>query len=120
VAERHDRAAILAALRQRHCYAATDNIILDVRSGPHIMGDAFKTGDAPALEVNVIGTAPLAQIDIIRDSKVVETIRPGAREHKLKWADPKPEAGTHYYYVRVQQKDGQLAWGSPLWIDYAR
>jgi hypothetical protein len=120
VAERHDRAAILAALRQRHCYAATDNIVLDVRSGPHIMGDAFKTADAPALEVNVIGTAPLAQIDIIRDSKVVETIRPGAREHKLKWADPKPEAGTHYYYVRVQQKDGQLAWGSPLWIDYAR
>jgi hypothetical protein len=120
VAERHDRAAILAALRQRHCYGATDNIILDVRSGGHIMGDAFKTAGAPALEINVVGTAPVAQIDIIRDSKVVETIKPDAREHKARWTDPKPEAGTHYYYVRVQQKDGQLAWGSPLWIDYAR
>ncbi len=62
----------------------------------------------------------MAAIDIIRDSKVVETIKPEAREHKVKWTDPKPEAGTHYYYVRVQQKDGQLAWGSPLWINYAR
>ncbi len=120
VAERHDRAAILAAMRQRHCYGATDNIILDVRSGDHLMGDAFKTADAPSLEVNVVGTAPVAAIDIIRDSKVVETIKPEAREHKVKWTDPKPEAGTHYYYVRVQQKDGQLAWGSPLWINYAR
>src|SRR5439155_5568867 len=33
LAERHDREAILAAMKQRHCYGATDNIILDVRNG---------------------------------------------------------------------------------------
>jgi hypothetical protein len=31
-----------------------------------------------------------------------------------------PAAGVHYYYVRVQQVDGQLAWASPMWIDYSR
>ena len=28
--------------------------------------------------------------------------------------------GVHYYYVRVQQDDGQLAWGSPMWVDYEK
>ena len=41
-------------------------------------------------------------------------------EYKGTWTDPKPTAGVHYYYVRVQQADGQLAWGSPMWIDYSR
>jgi hypothetical protein len=25
---------------------------------------------------------------------------------------------SHYYYVRVEQTDGNLAWGSPVWITY--
>ncbi len=35
------------------------------------------------------------------------------------WTDPKPAEGRHHYYVRVQQVDGELAWSSPLWIEYA-
>src|SRR5205085_215324 len=58
LAERHDRASILAAFRQRHCYGATDNIVLDVRSGNHVMRDEFKTGEAPTLRIAVLGTGP--------------------------------------------------------------
>jgi hypothetical protein len=119
LAEGHGRKDILDALRQRHCYAATDNILLDVRSGDHLMGDEFRTGSAPALQIHVVGSAPLARVDILRDSEVVETIQPGRSEYDGKWTDPKPAAGKHYYYVRVQQADRQLAWGSPLWIEYA-
>jgi hypothetical protein len=120
LAERHDREGVVAALRKRHVYAATDDIILDVRSGEHIMGDALKTGQAPALQVRVVGTGPLDQVVILRDGTVVERLKPEGREYRGSWTDPKPEAGTHYYYVRVQQKDGQLAWGSPLWVEYAK
>jgi hypothetical protein len=123
LAEKHDRAGILNALKQRHCYAATDNIILDVRCGDHVMGDEFKMNEAPVLNVHVIGTGPLAGIDVIKDSEVVETLRPAdadGAEYKGKWEDPKPQAGVHYYYIRVRQKDGQLAWGSPMWIDYTK
>jgi hypothetical protein len=123
VAEKHDRAGILNALKQRHCYGATDNIILDVRCGNHILGDEFKTNEVPVLNIHVFGTAPLAGIDILKDSEVVETLRPhdaNGPEYKGKWQDPKPQAGVHYYYVRVRQKDGQLAWASPMWIEYAK
>jgi hypothetical protein len=118
LAEGTGREAILDALRKRHSYAATDNIILDVRSGEHIMGDELKTASAPTLALHVIGTGPLARIDVLRDSDVVETIRPDRREYEGKWTDPKPAAGKHYYYVRVEQTDRQLAWASPLWIEY--
>jgi len=123
LAEKHDRAGIMAALKQRHSYGATDNIILDVQCGEHLMGDEFKMKEAPVLKVHVVGTAPLARIDVIKDGEVVEILRPeqaNSSEYKDEWKDPKPQAGVHYYYVRVQQKDGQLAWGSPMWIDYAK
>ncbi len=120
LAERHDREAILDAMKKRHVYGATDNIILDVRSGTHIQGDEFKTDAPPKLEFNVIGTKPIRQIDILKDSKVVETIKPGKQEHKGAWTDPNPAKGTHYYYVRVIQEDEEIAWGSPMWIEYSK
>jgi hypothetical protein len=120
VAEKNDRQAILDAYKKRHCYGATDDIILDVRSGDRIMGDEFKTGRPPGLQIKVIGTGPIAQIDIHKDSQVVETIRPNAAEWKGSWSDPKPFEGTHYYYVRVLQADGELAWGSPMWVTWEK
>jgi hypothetical protein len=120
MAERADRESILAAMKKRHCYAATDDIILDVRSGKHLMGDEFKTDAAPVLQIKAIGVKPLKQIDIIKDSQVVATFKPEGREYKSTWTDPKPTSGVHYYYVRAEQADEELAWGSPMWIDYAR
>jgi hypothetical protein len=120
LAQRHDREAIVDAMRKRHAYGATDNIILDVRSGNHIMGDEWKTKDVPALELHVIGTAPLAKVEILKDGEIVHTAEPKKEEYQGRWTDPQPKAGTHYYYVRVQQADGELAWGSPMWIEYAK
>src|SRR5690349_20531926 len=34
-------------LRRRHVYGSTDNILADVRSGQHMMGDAFTTSTLP-------------------------------------------------------------------------
>ncbi|MCS6852513.1 MAG: hypothetical protein NZ700_15240 [Gemmataceae bacterium] len=120
VAERHDRQAIVEAFRKRHCYAATDNIILDVRSGEHMMGDAFTTPRPPTLSIHVEGTAPVAQIDILRDCQVVATLRPNQRRFSGTWTDPQPLPGTHHYYVRVMQADEELAWGSPMWIEWKK
>jgi hypothetical protein len=120
VAETHDRQGIMDALRKRHCYAATDNIIVDVRSGTHLMGDDFKTASAPTLAISVIGSGKLARIDILKDGEVAHSIKPGKTDYEGTWSDPKPLEGVHYYYIRVVQEDGELAWASPLWIDYAK
>ena len=44
LAPERTRQAIIEAFRKRHCYAATDNIVLDVRSGEHLMGDSLRYG----------------------------------------------------------------------------
>jgi hypothetical protein len=119
LAEDFSRKGLVAAMKKRHSYAATDNIILDVRSGDHLMGDDFKTAE-PKLNVLVIGTAPLAGVEILRNGEVVHTWKPkqATTEAKFDWTDAKPVAGAKeasYYYVRVTQDDGQMAWSSPMW-----
>jgi hypothetical protein len=120
LSEKRDRESMLAAVLKRHCYGATDNIILNLRSGEHLMGDEFKTGAAPKLDIEVIGTSKIAKIDILRDSEVVDTLKPDTDRYTGSWTDPNPVAGVHYYYIRVLQADDEIAWASPMWIEMTK
>jgi hypothetical protein len=110
---------IIEAFRKRHSYGATDNIVLDVHSADHIMGDEFEESKRPALDIHVHGTAPIAKLHIIRDNKYVYSSEPKEREVRLHYVDMQAKPSTSsYYYVRVEQADANLAWGSPVWIKY--
>src|SRR5262249_47397587 len=117
LSEKRDRQSLLDAVKKRHCYGATDNIIVDLRSGDAVMGDAIKIDGTPKLDMAVIGTGKIAKIDILRDSEVIETIKPDGNKYSGSWSDPKPLPGTHYYYIRVLQEDHEIAWASPIWIE---
>ncbi len=113
------RQGIIDAFKRRHSYAATDNIVLEFRCGKHVMGDAFETTAAPKFDVKVIGTAPVARVSFIRDGKYLHVAEPAQREAAVTFTDENPPAGrTSYYYVRIEQSDGNLAWASPMWITY--
>lgn len=118
-AESLDRRSLVAGMKARHSYAATDNIILDVRSGDHIMGDEFAADGPIALDVKIFGTAPLARVEIIRNKEVVYShdAKDSARA-EFRWTDMQSRraGSTNYYYVRVQQTDRQMAWASPMWV----
>jgi hypothetical protein len=120
VAESFTRAGLLDAIRKRHAYGATDNIVMDFRAsagGPeHLMGESFTATAAPRLSVHVIGTNPVKQLDIIKDRKFIYTSRPGGRRVDVNFTDTQAGAGESWYYARVLQEDGQLAWSSPVWI----
>ncbi len=119
LAEEASRPGIIDAFKKRHCYAATDNIILEVRSGDHLMGDTFETGDRPSLAIVAHGTAPIVKVHVIRDNKYALTTEPGGRRVTLTYIDDDAQPGqSHYYYVRIEQSDGNLAWASPMWITY--
>lgn len=118
-AEDLTRKALVEGMKKRHTYGATDNIVLDVRMGSlGMMGDEVRT-DRPALDVVAFGTGEIDRIDIIRDGEVVTSI-PGKGRDELRfhWDDPSPHRGEtpSYYYTRVLQTDGQMAWGSPIWV----
>src|SRR5262245_32798957 len=71
---------------------------------------------APRLQVKVVGTDDLSKVEVLRDSAVVAELPAKGRECVADWTDPAPAVGVHYYYIRVQQKDRELAWTSPLWF----
>jgi hypothetical protein len=121
LAESNTRQAIIDAFKARHSYAATDNILLDIRSGDHLMGDTFGTDRAPAIAIKATGTSPIAKVDVVCDGRYALSAQPRADSVSLTYTDDTAQPGeTHYYYVRVEQSDGNLAWASPMWITFQR
>ena len=129
-AENNSRDALLKAMRQRHTYAATDNIIAEFTcasgGAKYIMGDEFSTKEAPTLNLHLIGTAPFARVVLVKDDEEIKTWEPGNAELRISWTDPSPVAGkTSYYYFRGEQQkqgtesNGELVWASPMWITYS-
>jgi hypothetical protein len=120
LAEDRTRPAILDAFKRRHCYGATDNILLDVRSGEHIMGDEFNAEGPVRLKILAHGTGPIARVDVIKDFVYVYTTEPHSDRVEFEWTDEEHRpAGLSWYYVRVLQENGEIAWGSPFWVHLA-
>ena len=122
LAEEPTRAGIFEAFKKRHCYAATDNIVLDVRSGEHLMGDEFTAKGPVTLSVYARGTSPIKKVDVIKDFIYVYSTSPGTDKVEFRWTDEAPESvgDLSWYYVRVIQEDGEIAWGSPIWVHKPR
>ena len=120
----HSREALLAGMRARHTYAATDNIVAEYRctanGKDYLLGDEFSTAQPPTLRLKLTGTAPFAKVTLVKDDVEIPMEKPSAATVNLNWTDPNPTAGkTSYYYFRGEQADGELVWVSPMWITYA-
>jgi hypothetical protein len=122
LAEDFTRESMLDAMKKRHSYGATDNIILDYRlrtdSGEeHIQGDIVTVAAGGfKLRVKVIGTTAIRQIDIIKNQEFVYTRQKLPQEVELEFVDNEKKSGEDLYYVRVIQEDNNLAWSSPIWV----
>ncbi len=114
--------AILGAIKQRLSYAASDNIILQfeaLHSGEaHKMGSEVRSAAPPHLRLRVTGTAPIQSLEIIRSGAVVYSDNPGQAAVLLDYLDEDaPESAVSHYHLRIVQQDGQIAWGTPIWVD---
>jgi hypothetical protein len=138
--EEPTREAVIEALKRRRVYGSTDNIIADVRSGEHFMGEEFSVDKPPTLDVKLIGTAPFAEVVIVKDNQYVYSTRPNKQTVEFQWTDAAAKPGTtSYYYVRglqvgqtetrtvgspaggranVELNNGEIVWVSPMWITY--
>jgi hypothetical protein len=130
-----NRDSIMNALYQRSCYATTgEKIILTFNIAKAPMGAELNSKAKPGLLYNrhlsgyIAGTSVIETIEIIRNGKVIHSFQPDSASFELAFDDSEPleKVLIHnkdqdpfcYYYVRVIQKDGHIAWGSPIWIDH--
>ncbi|MCH7914354.1 MAG: hypothetical protein IH856_15155 [Deltaproteobacteria bacterium] len=114
------REAILEGIRARRAYAATDNIYVEFRLNGHFMGEAFETDTRPRIEVKIIGTGPIRKVELIKNNTYIHTQRGAGTELSFTYVDNDASAGESYYYIRVEQEDGELAWASPIWVTYMK
>lgn len=128
--------ALTEAIYQRSCYATTgERIIVGITVAGIPMGKETSTVEKPGLVVNrhivgyVAGTSQLKTVEIIRNGKVLKTFEPTdyfldftyddmtpLEKVSINAKDKKPPFT--YYYLRVTQVDGHMAWSSPIWVDY--
>jgi hypothetical protein len=89
-----------------------------VRMGEHFMGDAFKVSEPLPIRVTVRGTQAVGKVHVIRDGRIIYSQSPGAQDVNFEYTDMDMSGGgSHYYYIRVEQVDNQVAWSSPFWAN---
>ena len=87
-----------------------------MRVNGYLMGEEFATKVTPEVTVSVQGTDMLANIWIVRDGEIIYSRSPETMTDRFTFTDTEVAPGDHYYYVRVIQRDEQMAWGSPVFV----
>ena len=64
------------------------------------------------------GTGKIAKIDLVRNNAYIYSRKPDAANVEFTYTDMKPAKGMNLYYVRVLQANGEVAWGSPVWVKW--
>ena len=135
LSKEHSRASLFEALQARSCYATTgERIILGLQIAGFGMGAEIDTKTRPGLEFNrhitgyAIGTQPIVEAILFRNGAVFHkfSTKDGQLEFELDDSEmlsqialePKKDKPPFvFYYLRVVQADGHIAWSSPIWVD---
>ena len=122
IAENPSREGLMDAMRKRHTYAATSNILMDYRmtadGATYLQGDILQSQSLPELTAKIVGTGALKKVVVVRDNQYIYSQEPEGTSYNLRFKENSLAPGEHYYYVRAEQKNGNMAWSSPIWIKY--
>jgi len=112
-----ERDALFDAFRARRCYGTTGaRIGLAFSLNGRPMGAELPAAVEREIRVSVAGTGALARIDVVRNNRDAYSERPEATHRELAWRDVRSAEQRDCYYVRVTQRDGNMAWSSPIWV----
>ena len=84
------------------------------------MGEEFEATGKPHVTAEVECTSPATSLVLFKNNEVVhertEAELEGATHLTVDFTD-EAFAGSAYYYIRVVQANGEIAWSSPVWAD---
>jgi hypothetical protein len=122
LAEEKSREAIWTAMDRHRTYATTGVPIVCrfAVEGTEPGGEvALEEGEQIHFEAEVYGTAPIERIEVISDGECVWDENPDDVDVQLSGDLPGPANDRAYYYLRLRQQDGNMAWLSPVWVNRA-
>jgi len=135
IAIEQTRETLLHALYNRLCFATTGpRIVLGFYIAGSPMGSELNTKNKPGLSYNrhitgfICGTTPIQEVVLIRNGEEFHKIASSEPIVEFEYDDfeelskialksPDERPSFAYYYIRVLQTDGHIAWSSPIWVD---
>lgn len=114
-----DRETILDACRARASWGTSAaKIAVAATVNGHLMGAAARRDGEPVrVHAKVSAAGPIAAVRVIRNNEVVYSHTAPGPEVSFDWLDTATLGAEVYYYLRVEQQDGELAWTSPVWLE---
>ena len=81
------------------------------------MGSRITVNGAPRIRAQVQGTDEIVRVAIIRNGATALSLDHPGDSASTDWVDEAfgRSEGEVYYYLRVQQKNRQMAWANPIW-----
>jgi hypothetical protein len=70
------------------------------------------------LRARVVGTRPLGKLELVKQGQVARTWTGTSEDQTVEYEDAATAAGDVYFYLRATQADGEMAWSSPVWVEY--
>ena len=115
------RESIWDAFKRRQVYATSGpKIILNFRVADAPLGSEVTWDPAQGaipVSLRAIGCDAIEAVEIIRNGVVVHRQEGNGVTAYAMLLDAEPPEGPLWYYARVFQCDGGMAWSSPVWVD---
>jgi hypothetical protein len=111
-------ANFLTALKARRVFATMDkNSQLILTANSHIMGEHFSNTGALTLTANFASStgrtaSTVAIYEGVPGRNGTPTVLASTATTTIT-----PANGSHYYYAKVTQDDGNILWSAPVWVD---
>jgi len=124
VSNDYSRGGLWDALYERSCYAITgEHILVFFTVNQQKMGSELILSDvnqSRKIQWRAIGTSGLKRVELLCNNIVVKSWD-GAGKDDLcgNFEKKEPLSNTEWWYLRVVQEDGHMAWSSPVWVDPA-
>jgi|GEM_PF-7111491 Predicted metal-dependent phosphoesterases (PHP family) len=115
-----ERCDIFNSIKNKKTYATDgERILLDFSVNGYFMGSEAADISTDFINANIFigGTKRIEKIEIIcRGTSVWEKTHGNIIE-ELSVSIPRYKGENEYYYLRVTQSDGSMAWSSPIWMN---
>lgn len=79
------------------------------------MGSEIRQKGRFPIAVEAASEVPITRVDLVRNGSDHLRTEPNSKE--VRWnCEDTLTTGRAWYYVRVTQEDGEMAWSSPVWV----
>ncbi len=119
-ADSFSRDGIFDGLRARRCYGTTGARIIvrfslgDIPMGGEISADELS--GATEFSAEVIGTDAIESCELVKNNQEIDRASSGDPEVTAQLADSEAARPGDFYYLRITQADGEMAWASPIFV----